>query len=77
MVRRTPPTDLDARFREEIRRLQRERDFSEKRLAAACGISQQNLNRIMNGGGTTLLATSKLCDWPAAAPQRPRPIPAS
>jgi DNA-binding Xre family transcriptional regulator len=59
---RTGP-DLDARLRKAITLILAEKGISETELARQIGASQQNVNRVMNGGGTTLLFVSKLCAW--------------
>lgn len=57
------PVDLDERFRAAIRRIQLERDWTVLQVAHASGLSQQNLSRVMSGGGTSLLMAGKLCAW--------------
>lgn len=36
---------------------------SEAALAREIGVSQQNVNRVLSGGGTSLAFVSKVCDW--------------
>lgn len=55
--------DLDAVLRKNLAALMERRNLSESELGREIGVSQQNVNRVMNGGGTSLRFVSKLCAW--------------
>lgn len=60
--------DFDGALRAFVASLLAERQLSETQLAQQVGISQQNVNRFMRGGATTLHMLARICVWTGKDP---------
>jgi DNA-binding Xre family transcriptional regulator len=72
-----PVADFDEALRSFVVALLQERGISETQLGAQIGLSQQNLNRFMRGGGTRLVTLARVCAWAVQNPDSVLAVPAS